>query len=459
MLWRALHNVVDGFYIDVGAGDPDEDSVTRAFYDRGWHGINIEPSPEYFEALLAARPRDITLRCLAGAALDEAPLHHFAGTGLSTTDAMLAARHVAAGWDSDIIRLPVLSLTEIWRRHARPTVHFLKIDVEGAEAEVLRGADFSVFRPWIVLAEATEPGSPTENWVGWDGLLTGAEYRFSWFDGLNRFYVAAEYWDALKSAFAAPPNVFDQWIQPCGKQQRALLERGQAATVSALQAANTAHEAMRAAQAETGTVRGELAAAQARTKAAETETAELRNRLASAQADHAAAQAELHNRLASAQADHAAAQAELHNRLASAQADHAAARAQADQSHAALIAHEFQWRADVARLHCDLHQARLAREQAEAGLLAMYGSTSWRVTAPMRGIVDLARGLMRRTRATEAARAPATANTNGKAVAPPTREAAETLSPQQAAPGEPEPSRPAEEQRMLVRLRARSRAE
>jgi hypothetical protein len=59
MLWRALHGVRDGFYIDVGAADPDEDSVTRAFYDHGWRGVNIEPSPEHFAAISAARPRDI----------------------------------------------------------------------------------------------------------------------------------------------------------------------------------------------------------------------------------------------------------------------------------------------------------------------------------------------------------------------------------------------------------------
>ena len=34
MLWRALRHVAHGFYIDVGAGHPDESSVTRAFYAR-----------------------------------------------------------------------------------------------------------------------------------------------------------------------------------------------------------------------------------------------------------------------------------------------------------------------------------------------------------------------------------------------------------------------------------------
>jgi hypothetical protein len=54
MIWRAVHDVAAGFYIDVGAADPDEDSVTRAFYDRGWRGVNVEPSPDHFAALSAA---------------------------------------------------------------------------------------------------------------------------------------------------------------------------------------------------------------------------------------------------------------------------------------------------------------------------------------------------------------------------------------------------------------------
>ncbi len=32
MLWRALGHVRAGFYIDVGAQDPELDSVTHAFY-------------------------------------------------------------------------------------------------------------------------------------------------------------------------------------------------------------------------------------------------------------------------------------------------------------------------------------------------------------------------------------------------------------------------------------------
>jgi hypothetical protein len=44
MLWRALKQVNDGLYIDVGARPPDLDSVTRTFYDYGRRGINVEPN-------------------------------------------------------------------------------------------------------------------------------------------------------------------------------------------------------------------------------------------------------------------------------------------------------------------------------------------------------------------------------------------------------------------------------
>ena len=56
-----LFDSSSGFYVDVGAGDPTEFSVTKHFYDRGWAGINVEPGPA-FERLEQQRPRDVNLR-------------------------------------------------------------------------------------------------------------------------------------------------------------------------------------------------------------------------------------------------------------------------------------------------------------------------------------------------------------------------------------------------------------
>ena len=64
VLHCALKDVEKGFYIDVGANDPTELSVTKFFYDRGWHGINVEPLPDKCALLAEMRPRDINL-CVA----------------------------------------------------------------------------------------------------------------------------------------------------------------------------------------------------------------------------------------------------------------------------------------------------------------------------------------------------------------------------------------------------------
>jgi hypothetical protein len=49
ILWRAFRDLQRGFYVDVGAADPETLSVTQAFYERGWSGINMEPLEELGE--------------------------------------------------------------------------------------------------------------------------------------------------------------------------------------------------------------------------------------------------------------------------------------------------------------------------------------------------------------------------------------------------------------------------
>ncbi len=213
LLWRALRGVTNGFYIDVGAAHPDTDSVTRAFYDRGWSGINIEPTADYSLRLAAARPRDINLQIVLGESAGRTTFFVVDGTGLSTTEVANLDPIRKAGMEVHATDVVVETLATVCRDHAPSTIHFLKIDVEGAERAVLAGADFGVFRPWIVLVEATAPMSTLETHAEWEFMLIDADYRFVWFDGLNRFYIAGEMHDALKAAFCTPPNVFDDFLR------------------------------------------------------------------------------------------------------------------------------------------------------------------------------------------------------------------------------------------------------
>jgi hypothetical protein len=61
MLQRAFPPGYRGIYIDAGASDPFQFSVTKHFYDCGWRGINIEPVPSVWERLQNQRPRDVNL--------------------------------------------------------------------------------------------------------------------------------------------------------------------------------------------------------------------------------------------------------------------------------------------------------------------------------------------------------------------------------------------------------------
>ena len=98
MLWRALGSVKQGFYIDVGAADPVDMSVTQAFYETGWHGVNVEPAPHYFDRLRAARSADVNLEVAVGRTSGSRMFYEIDQTGLSTLSAEIAAEHEAAGW-------------------------------------------------------------------------------------------------------------------------------------------------------------------------------------------------------------------------------------------------------------------------------------------------------------------------------------------------------------------------
>ena len=67
VLMRAFGDQPGGFFVDVGAGNPVQGSLTKNLVDQlGWRGVNIEPLPERFERLRAARPNDVTLDVAIG---------------------------------------------------------------------------------------------------------------------------------------------------------------------------------------------------------------------------------------------------------------------------------------------------------------------------------------------------------------------------------------------------------
>lgn len=227
MLHRALHHVHhdNGFYIDIGAYDPCDDSVTRHFYEHGWKGINVEPGERLFPSFVEHRPRDINLRVAVTDRAGEVTFHEFGASGieqLGTLEKRFADRHAAAGLPRRSYTVPAMTLTAICEQYAPSEIQFLKIDVEGHEASVIRGMDFSRFRPWVLVIEAMEPnnlGAPT--YQEWDSAVISAGYTFVHMDVVNRYYVANEH-PELFHHFSVPT---DDYVYARERNRMADLQR------------------------------------------------------------------------------------------------------------------------------------------------------------------------------------------------------------------------------------------
>jgi len=177
----------DGYYVDVGANHPWFGSVTQWFYQNGWHGINIEPLEREYRMLCQYRHRDINLHCAVSNESGSLTLYSNEGGTTAVTE--------YASKEQQSFSVPVTTLKAIFDEHIpnEQNVHFLKIDVEGYEKNVLSGADFNRVRPWIIVIESTRPFSyiPTHN--VWENILINNNYLFVMQQDVNRYYVAKEH--------------------------------------------------------------------------------------------------------------------------------------------------------------------------------------------------------------------------------------------------------------------------
>jgi len=363
MLHRALKHVRHGFYVDVGAQHPTKDSVTKAFSLAGWRGMNIEPVKHWFEMLEADRPHDVNLNVAVAEREGFLELFEVEGTGLSTTDAGFAERHRAEGHRVSGYRVPTVTLDSIFAEQGVREVHFLKVDCEGAERTALASCSFQDVRPWVVTVEATEPNSQVDVHEQWESLLVDRGYVLAYRDGLNRYYVAQEHAELLPS-FDLPPNVFDDFVRVDDKK--------------AHDEVNEVHVRLRASIAEAAEARHAIASLSEHLRsldalhANQLQEQDLARQQAVSEFEDAKAQ------LAETRATLASVEAQLH---------HVRAHIRSEVEEATRGYLDLQREAQLLR-------AAVAHRDAMIG--AFVSSTSWRITAPLRGVSSAGRAAMRR---------------------------------------------------------------
>lgn len=189
ILLALLHDVEKGLYVDVGANYPTRDSVTKLFYDKGWRGINIEPIARLHALLEKERPEDTNLKCGVSNQKGKATLREYINIpGHSTFDSEQKAQH-----DSSIeykeYDTPLRTLEDIFSTYIKEKqIHFVKVDVEGFEYQVLDGNNWDKYRPEVLCVEANHMSQ------NWRPMLQEKKYKLFIEDGLNEYYIAEESW-------------------------------------------------------------------------------------------------------------------------------------------------------------------------------------------------------------------------------------------------------------------------
>jgi FkbM family methyltransferase len=266
VLQRVFRDVAQGFYVDVGASAPVDDSVTYHFYQRGWHGVNVEPDRRDYDELVAARTRDINVNAAVGRG--DGPVAFYPSTvrGQGTVLAELAGSRGSG----DPFDVEQISLSRIFEDHSPPEgVEFLKVDAEGSEADVLASSEWRRWRPRVVVVEAVDSaGAPTHE--AWEPRLLEQGYQFALFDGLNRFYCRDEDQELLLPTLAAPANILDNW-RPA--REVALQEVVQARLEEVEAAREATQRGLESTQRELESVQRELESTQRELDAARRELA------------------------------------------------------------------------------------------------------------------------------------------------------------------------------------------
>jgi FkbM family methyltransferase len=154
-----------GVFVEAGANDGHLQSNTY-YLERfcGWTGVLVEPIPELFEICRRERPNSRAFNCALVAPAAEGELIPMTYGGLMSVVAGAQGSphedraHAQAGnmngWDVTYdVDVPGRTLTSVLEEAGVDHVDLLSLDVEGHEADALRGLDLDRFPPRLALIE------------------------------------------------------------------------------------------------------------------------------------------------------------------------------------------------------------------------------------------------------------------------------------------------------------------
>ena len=141
-------------YVDVGAYDAIDHSVTYLLYLRGWQGIVFDPSKKTCKSFKFWRKRDNFINAVVGKE-DQVNVDFFIKKNANDDQSLNNTKYPDNNKLHSFKKIThqQVNLNKELQRQGISKISVLKIDVEGAELEILKALDFDLFKPSIISIE------------------------------------------------------------------------------------------------------------------------------------------------------------------------------------------------------------------------------------------------------------------------------------------------------------------
>ena len=150
-------NIKNGFYVDAGCYHPLHLSNTYLLYKKSWSGINIDISEFSIKLFNYLRPNDVNINSAVSNMEKEISFYYQKKLSqLSTIKKAISNERMQGNIKEKKIKSLKLNSILNQSKFKNRQIDFLNIDVEGADFEVLKSLDFTIYEPKIICIEIME---------------------------------------------------------------------------------------------------------------------------------------------------------------------------------------------------------------------------------------------------------------------------------------------------------------